>query len=224
VRTLTLSFVALPLAALLIGAAGCDGKELPPYAYWLPDGALEIRVEEADPNASYFEDYEAIMYEYGNYTCRYQFSGSQCFDSTGCPSISISPFVVPGDGVLDLFAAMWTDAANNMNVGLFIDTDWIQLEGQLQLLAVDYVYASANGDEEVLTPRQREAIPINPSGAIDGVLYYEVRSFPQLTDYCAPVLVAVTNVEGEYMDIARKFVQLDQEAGEVLSGLLGPLY
>jgi hypothetical protein len=205
VKTLTLSFVTLLLAALLTSTAACGGRELPPYAHWRPDGSLEIRVEEADPNASYSEDYRAIVYEYGNYTCTYGFSGLRFSDSTRSVSISNSPYVVPGDGVLDLFAAVWTDAADNMNVGLFIDTDWKQVEGQLYLLTIDLTYVSENGEEKVLSHVEREPIPLDLSDAIEGVLFYKVAPFPQVWDYCPPVNLAVTNVAGEYIDVLRSF-------------------
>ena len=231
-RAITLLFVIPLLAALLLGAAGCGRTELPPYAHWMPDGSLEIGVEEADPNASSgatgfnsilgYPEY-VIYYDCGDYTQTFAVSTLSAIPSSGGPAVIVSRVVVPGDGVAHFSTAIWRDEAGNMNVDLFMDTDWQDVvQGQLYLLAMDYIEVWDEDGQRDLRPEERDVIPLDLSQSVDGIFYYHVAPFPPATDDFAPVHVLVTNIEGTPLGVLQKWQGLDFRIGQVVASVVGP--
>ena len=141
--------------------------------------------------------------------------------SLGDPPIKMSPLLVPGDGVADFFAAVWTDnPGHTLHITLFLDTDWQQVvDGPLSILSVELV-KSSSGQVVLLG---ESSVEVNLSEAIDGV-YVSQLSFKQennLPDYDESPRVVLTNMSGSAVEVLERTQQHALEDREVYVEIVG---
>ena len=201
--------------------------QLPGYASVTPEGVVIVDVTQAGGGSPELGTKPGtIKVGIGDQVTRFNlFAESWISQRTSVslsdPPIKMSPLLIPGDGVADFFAAVWTDnPGQTLNITLFLDTDWQQaVDGPLSILSVELVKGSS-GQVVLLGESSRE---VDLSQAIDGV-YVSQLTFKRennLPDYDESPRVILTNMSGSAVEVLERTEQNAFEEEDVYVEIVG---
>ena len=212
-------FATATIAAVTLAACmPTKGQEvLPAYAHIESADAVRIDLEEASNGFAMLGERNQIALRYEEAEVRFTFSAlSGAIELSPValmkPPVKISPVLTPGDGVADLFAAVWMEGVSGeLHIDVFLDSDWQEVvSGEISIHT-----------QEIIGRRpQFSKLAFDFARGLNGVYHHEL-AFVDDSEFflCVSPIIWVTNLGGETLDVVNAMARLDLQQGDVVVGI-----